>query len=180
MKINYTISKDDLLTFHLYGATHSDLNKSRELKVKMIMTGFMAILSVILYAEIQSFVPVFITGALIIILWLLYPVLRKRQFRRYFKQLIHEKMGDRIGESMELETDSKGFILRQSKSMTRIAFGDIESIINLKDIFLIRVSPSQAVLIPKTEINELADVTDELKNIATANNIDFVDEILNN
>lgn len=176
MSIEFTLEKEDFLTFQLYSATKSETVKKNRNKNRIRVPIVYAILSIILYiyADIL-FAAIFL---IIGLLWyLLSPYYLRKRYLKHYSKHIEEHYKNRFGKSESLTFNSD---IMESKDITgesKLNLSEVEELNEIKDYYFLKFSSGVSLIIPKNRIEKKEDLKESLLKIVSDFNIKHNQEL---
>ncbi len=167
MKLQFRISEPEFLTFQLYTLSKSEHVMSRMIRGRM-------------FAGILGLIPavnLFITGQWIAgiafigvagLIYLYYPKYHKWRMKRNYKKYIHHNYQDRFNQIEELKIHSKGVLSRNISGEGEIPKAELTELVEIKDLFLLRMKNGASIILPKKDIQEIEKVKAQLKKIGVS------------
>ncbi len=173
MKIEYTLTEEDILEYQLYITSKSESIRKKRLISKFAVPALYVLLSIFFffYDNNQNAILICVfLGAL----WLLiYPFYSKYKYKRSYLNHIKSKYIDKLDhvDALKLGNNNYFYIVEQGKE-GKIKTSDADKLIELKNHFFLQMKKGGAIIIPKTYILN----TENFKKIITDLNIHYVDD----
>jgi hypothetical protein len=155
MKIEFTLDKEDFLTYQLFTASNSKTVKMRRMRSWLIIPVLYIITGILLYyVDNITLLYAFITIAL---LWLVfYPLYSRGLYRRHYAKHIDEHYKNRLGRSGVLSLDNDALSITDEGSEGRIKYTEIDAVTEIPDYFFVGLKSGMALILPKAKIGEPA------------------------
>ena len=162
MKLEYSLEKNDYVTFHLFAASQSPriigIRKNRRLLFPLIYLGF-------------SIVSYFIEGlglALIFFIiglswFLFYPFYERKRYIKHYEKFIDENHKNRFGKIETLEFEEEYILSKDYTGEAKLFISEIEELNEIKDYFFLKFNSGVSLIIPKSSINNLDQMNQYLK-----------------
>lgn len=155
MKIEYSLSISDFLTYQLYTATKSkNINKNRH-NAKLIPPVFFIFIGIYLSYRDNSPIGLVMFAVLSVLWFVFYPKYQKHKYEKHYKRHIDENYANRIDISTSIEFNTEYVISINKTGESKIKTSELKKLIELKSHFLIELNDKQTLIIPKTAIKEI-------------------------
>lgn len=151
MTIEYNISEEDFLNYHLFIASQSERVKKKRLRNKIIVPIIYIVFS--LFFLYDNNIVLAIGFSILGILWFfLYPKWERWYYIKHYRKFIAEHLGTRIDKSVSLELNSDYFFMKDSGSKGKVSTSEIKVVNELKDIILVQLKSGHSIILPKNKI----------------------------
>ncbi len=175
MIIHYSLSENDMLTHQLYLASKSErIKKNRRFNRGIVPLFYLLIAAWYFYQEKTGL------GVMVLCLFLawyfLYPIWERRRYTSYYKAFVNEHFQARIGRRSSIEFKDGALIAKDGGTESFILAGELTEIIELSQIFLLKIVTGEALVIPANDIEDVESLKAYLKNIALERQIDYTAE----
>jgi hypothetical protein len=166
MNVEFTLEKEDFLTFQLYTASKSETVIKTRNKYRIRVPIAYAILSIILY----EFADIIFAGIFLCVglLWyLLYPYYIRKKYVKHYSKHIDEQYKNRFGKSESLTIKSDVIESKDIIGESKINMREIEELNEIKDYYFIKFSSGVSLIIPKNRIKKSEELKEKLQNIVS-------------
>jgi hypothetical protein len=172
-EIRYKLSELDLLNFQMYTAGSSKQVARRRLFGRFLAPLLLCVFGLMLLSEGDGVVAsVFFCFAVIFVVFM--PALTKWRYRRHYLGHIREKCQGMLSTEATLRIDEDGLHSKTEDAESSLNFSGIESLAELKGLYLIKLKQSQTLLIPKGRMS--GDILDTfMAALATQTNLRIED-----
>jgi hypothetical protein len=174
MELKYHLVLEDFLTHQLFQAS-----KSKRIRFKRLRNWLLPVLlygiSAAAFFLAQNKTSA-ITFFLLALFWLFfYPWYSKLHYRNHYRKHLEEHYTHRIGVSGTLKQDEENLYVEEESSDGRISYKLIQSIIELPDLFLLKLKNGSGLMLPKKRL-EKDDLASFLKGIVKNTGLKIIDE----
>lgn len=176
MNITYKISEENYLTFQLYLASKSQNIIKRRKRTRLVVPAVYSIFAISLI-YLESTYAAIGFGSFGLIWFFFYPLWEKKKYHKHYLKFIRENYQNRIGVDVHLEIQDEHFFTSSNGSEAKIQLNQIKQIIELKEVILIRLDITQAFVIPKDQVKDLAALITELKELAKKLSVHYSEEL---
>lgn len=173
MKLQFRISEPEFLTFQLYTLSKSKHVQSRMKRGRIFASILGLILTFNLFisdATVAGFAFIGVT----VLIYIFYPNYHKWRMKRNFKRYIHHNYQDRFDQQEELEIHDNGVLSRNVSGEGEIPKSDLTELVEIKDLFLLRMKNGASIILPKKDVQEIEKMKLQLKKIG----VPFREELL--
>jgi len=178
MKIEYSLSRTDYIDFQLFAATKSESIKKNRKKARIRLPIIYLILgTILLTVSDKTFAFIFY---LIGILWyLLYPVLTKRRYSKYYAKYVDENFKKRFDTPIRVKFSENYETIEtvDFEGESKFKTSEIEKIFEIKRFIYIKMNSGSHLIIPKYKIENIDKLKEELKLISESNNFKIESEL---
>jgi len=173
MKIDIQLREEDYLTYQLYNASISKRIKKRRQRNKILIPILYFSFSGLTFFY-ANMVEVSIIFVVVGILWFFgYPIIEKKRYIRLYREAIQDNYKNRFGKTVSIEFTNEYIFASDSYSESKIQTNQIESLIEIPTLFLIKYQDGVVNIIPKDQIEDLQAFVSMLKEMATNLNIEY-------
>lgn len=153
MKIQYTLSRSDLLNNQLYIASISERIKKKRRKSKLVVPLSYLILALLVLAI--GYVTMAIVLVVFGVLWyIVYPQYLSSKYVMHYADFINENFAHLLSDSIFLTIDDDFIISKDKISEGKIKLTEIKSIIRLSDNYLINLGLGSNLVLPLMDIQK--------------------------
>lgn len=177
MELNYSLTEDDYLQQQLYLASKSKLIKKQR-KTGRILVLMILLLIGFLFYEINNLPIVYYFGGASIFCFCFFPIYLKIYYKRFFRKYVKENFKNRIGVTSKLLFKEDVLeVFSKDIGSSELNFSGFENISEIKDYFFIALKTGLNIMIPKSEVENVEALRDELKMITEKKGISFISEL---
>jgi hypothetical protein len=174
MEIEYSLTKDDYLIYHLYTASKSKNTIRNKRNAKYIPPVFFILIGVYLMTRDNTYTGIIMFAMLSVLWFVFYPMLQKRRYEKYYSRHIDENYVNRININTRLEIDTEYFRLINKTGESKINTSELKALIELKDYFFIELLSKQTLIIPKKNIERIEVFKENMQDY----HLSFIDETM--
>ncbi len=126
-KVEYRLTKDDLLQLYLFRSTHLGLNHRLRRRNRLVFpVAYLALAACLCFSRQYTMAILF---ALLAVAWFaLSPVLLKRRLRKYYEKYIAENCGELLAHPLTVEPRPEGLHLSSFAGESTCHYSAIDSI----------------------------------------------------
>jgi len=153
--LKFKITQNEFLEYHLYSNSSSRSNVNKRLWLRL----FLAISYVIFGIYLYFFSDLYLSVLFIIvgILWyFIFPSRIKKTHTNFYKKHINKNYQKRMLSETELSFENNLFYLKDSSTESKFNATEIEEIIELKTLFIIKIKNGSQLLLSKKNENNVA------------------------
>jgi len=161
MKLQYSLEKNDYVTFQLFTASKSNriIKKRRNNKILPPLI-YIALAVVSYYLEDIGLSVAFI---IIGLLWFLfYPAYERKKYLRHYEKNIEENYKNRFGKLETLEFNEDYILSKDYSGEGKIILSEVEELNEIKEYFFLKFNSGVSLIIPKYKIDNLEQVSNYL------------------
>ncbi len=151
MKINFTLTKDDLLTFQLFEASKSPIIKRRRTRNWFLIPVIYAASGGYLYYTKKD-ARIFMAFGIAALAWMLfYPAYSRWLYRKQFERYINKNFDTATERTYSLELSAQTMNYFDGEAEGKFQYENITSISEIPDHFLVGTSENKTIIIPKSD-----------------------------
>lgn len=172
-EIKYTLKETDFLELHLYYFKSEGKLKRLTLKAWIAFLILIGIISgfLIWKSEIFSAIVLGITAAVISIF---HSSQMKKLYKKQFKKTI-KTYQSRFGKEVYLKISDSQIHVKSVAGDTYINFNEVIEFSETQNHFFIKLK-TQAIIIPKTELESIENLRENLKDLAKKLDVKYIDD----
>lgn len=176
MIIEYTLTAEDYLTFHLFTSSKSALIKKKRSRNKILVPVCYLIIGVFSFYNGKQIFAVLM--ALASVLWyFLYPIREKARYVKYFKDFIKENHQEKIGRTVTLEIQNDLIFSKDSGGEGKILTTEIAELNEIPHYIFLKFKTGQVLIFPKDKMPAFEALRTRLRELASYLSIPYnVDE----
>lgn len=153
MEIEYSLAKDDFLTYQLFTASQSQSVRKRRLLYRFIGPLIYVALGFIL--SVQGDYISLVVFSVIALVWLLfYPLYSRWRYKSHYSKYIEEHYSKVLGKKGSVKLEDEHLAMSNNGVEAKVAFTDIDSLIELEGHFLLGISTGNTCIVPKREVEQ--------------------------
>lgn len=170
MTINYSLSQDDFLQYHLYTSSHSELARKKRQRSRLLLSiGYTAVGSFFLFKEDKNMGLTFILMGL---LWFaVQPIYVRYRYKKHVKAHLKESLKGAVDRPISLTISDKQISTQDGENEAQFAISELSRFVELPQHFFIEVVSSGSIIIPKSAISNQQQFIQELKKVG----LDYAD-----
>ncbi|MFC4816801.1 hypothetical protein [Flavobacterium sp. GCM10023249] len=173
IEIQYTLQESDFLELHLYY-----FKSEGKLKRLTLITwiGFLLVIGILSGILIwkDDFFLVIVLGSTAALLSIFHGNQMKRVYQKHFKKTI-KIYESRFGQEVYLKITESQLHVESIAGSTNINFTEVIELSETQNHFFIKLK-TQAIIIPKTEVKNIANLSANLKDLAKKLNVNYRDD----
>ncbi len=152
MEFYFKLQKQDYLTHQLYVANHTPFILYKQETLKWLFSLIYVGLGVLFF--VNSFA--LWQGAVFILLgvvWFVYfPILYKKRYKKSYGRLIDENFKEVLEKKIAIKIDKQFIKTGNGESEASVEVSELDSLIELKELFLLNLVSGMTLIIPKREV----------------------------
>lgn len=170
MTINYSLSQDDFLEYHLYTSSQSELAKKKRQRSRLLLSvGYTAVGTFFLFQEDKNMGLTFI---LMGFLWFaIQPYYVRYRYKKHVTAHLKESLKGAIDRLISLTIEEDQITTKDGENEAKFAISELSRFVELPRHYFIEVVNSGSVIIPKSSLTNQNKFTDSLKKVG----LDFAD-----
>jgi len=176
MTYSYIPAESDYLNYLYYVTTKSKRVVRKRTMNKLVILFLYFIAGLFLYNS-QGPVNSGIFFVLCLPMYFFYTYFEKRQYSKHFLKYIKANYNQEIGVNTTIELDDEGISVAVNDSKTKMPWTDIAIISETGSLILVEQKDQNAIVIPKQNTNQIAELIAELRRMASDHNIPYNEEL---
>ncbi len=173
-EINYSLTQSDLLEFQMFTSAQTKSHRSQRLRSTLWIILICGGAGGYVFSKGEETFSYYFFGTAL--LWLVFSKhFLKWRYERHFKKHIEETKQGMIGVEASLEMDDTGLISKSADGTGNIDYNGIESLTELRGIFLIKLKQSLTLCNPKAAV-EQEQLESFVKTLSERTSIPVTDE----
>lgn len=176
MEFRFTLSENDYLQHQLYADSRSGRIKRRRRNSWLTLTLLCFGVGLVFWLEENNFLAVYCLVCGILILCF-YPMYQNRVFKKHYKRYIAETYKYRFNETVEIVFADNFVEMKSALTEAKLYFPVIESIAEVSNYFYLKIKTGGDVIIPKSAMENIDTVREELKTLAQKLSVDFISDV---
>lgn len=152
-RLEYQLTEDDILQFHLYYASISDYHKKQRMKQRVrVPVIYLAIALLFLVSKWYVGAVLF---AICAVGWsLLFPIWARRSYRKNCQKLIKESIGDSLSKPGVLELQEDGIFSLSYLGESKYNYSVIDRVVEHDGYTYIFIDKGTALILPYDRISQ--------------------------
>jgi hypothetical protein len=172
MKIEFKLSKEDILQLQLFMASQSEQIIKARKKSKWRVPIVYAVLGLLLAVTTDKVFGIAFFG--IGILWFFfYPGFIAKRYVKMYTKNIDENLSNRVGKSVELTFGDEYIESNDYSGESKLKIATIERIDEVRNYCFLKFDYGVGLVIPLTQLSEKESFIEYLKNMAAAHGIAY-------
>jgi len=176
MHLQYTLDENDFLDFQLYTADTAPAAQRKRRMIQYAFAGMYVILGGLMLVVSKPGLAVFLF-ALGILWWMFYPKYERKRYQNHFRLHIHEHYQDRIGRPSSMKFTDKGIVSQNSGGEGILPYTELEAIQETGRHIFLRLKSGVALIIPKHQMENAAEITSTLQQLAQEHHIPYTTQL---
>lgn len=173
MKLEYSLSNDDFLEHQLYIASKSERIIKKRQRTRVMVPILYLALGIFSFIQKDSYLMIIIFLTIAILWYVFYPIRSKKLHIKHYQNHVDDHYKNRINKSCEIEFNEAYIFGKESSGESKINIEEVESLIELKNRFFLKLKSGLSLIIPRTAIKN----SDDFKNEIAKLNIPIIDEL---
>ena len=174
MKIEFSLSENDFLTYNLYFAS-----KNQKRKELLKLSGFLSLLMIIFI--IFNFQNINLQGSIIPLLIFVFIVFyvflgRNLYLKKILKSNVRKCHQQDFGKMILMDINENFIFDKQDENESKTSVSELTEIISIPTLFLLKVRENKAFIIPKKQIN-VNEVESFLRELSNKLNIKYINDL---
>ncbi len=176
MTLTYQLDYNDFLEHQLFAASKSERIKKKRLNSYVIITGAMFLLAYLFYNS--NNLPLFYYFLFIgVISLLFYPSYQRFQYKKHYAKFIMDTYKNRFGETTNIHFTEHLIEIKDSTGEAKFDFLALENVTETAAYFYPRLKSGVELIIPKSKVNDVSQVAEELKQLCERHKINFIEDL---
>jgi len=175
MILEYSLDQTDYLNHQLYIASKTERIIKKRKRSKLLLAGLYILLG-LLYLQGSMYSQALVFGLIGLLWYFLYPIWERRRYRKHYQKFIEDTYHERFGKTSTIELGKQLIHLKEQGSESSISTEEINEIIEIPSLLLIRLKGGSSILFPKDKISQLDELISTLKDLALHLNLAYQEE----
>ena len=172
MKLNYKLRPEDFLDHQLYQASKSKYLKKRRQMSRAVVPVIYLLFGLFLLFRYNSVIGLSLFAGIGLLWFILYPIYSKHRYKNHYRKHIFKNYKNRFNKEVSIELGDGFMTAYEGESESRISMKEVNQVIELQGLFLIRLHSNQSVIVPKANL----DNTEEVRQFFQNKPFKYVDE----
>jgi hypothetical protein len=170
MKLEYSLEKNDYVTFQLFAAAKSKRITKKRRNNKIILPLIYLGLAVVTY--FVEDIGLSIIFLFIGLLWFLfYPAYEKKKYFRHYDKYIEENYKNRFGKVETLNFEEDYVLSKDYTGEGKLFLSEVEELNEIEKYYFLKFNSGVSLIIPKSKIDNLDQLSQYLKSLVSSLNI---------
>lgn len=162
MTIEYSLSEEDYLNYHVFAASKSEKTKKRKRKDWILVTLSFLLLALVFYNH-EEMSLAFYFGLLSLASGLFYPRFFKWRYKKHYLSHIRDNYSKYLGRVLELEIQEDRISIMDDSTESTLKLSEFEKVDETARHFFLKISNATAIIIPKRELTNIDALRQKLK-----------------
>ncbi len=164
MTLNYTLSEKDYLEYYLHNYSNSAQSGKKFIRSYIVVILFALIGTVLGLINKNSELSIAM-GLWLVITILFYPKYYRFQIRKHYERHIKENHSHRVDKPIRLEFKEDHIFAQDHSGESKTFYTAIEQVDETSHLFLLKLGPSLAYLIPKSQLENPESLRNSLSQL---------------
>ncbi|MFM9950219.1 MAG: YcxB family protein [Saprospiraceae bacterium] len=173
MTITYSLSENDFLTHQLYAASTAERIIKKRQRARLIGPLIYLLLG-LYYWFVSSRTAAGFLVILAILWYFIYPIWERNYYVRHYQAYIRENFRDRIGKLLTLTFEDDHLFAKESGMESKIPYSELSSVIEIPATIFLKLKTGEAIVLPKSSIQNLEPLKEKLKALTSALDVPYV------
>jgi hypothetical protein len=175
MTLTYQLDHHDFLQHQLFSASKTPRIKKKRTTTWLMLSGSILLLCVVLYQSNNDLFYYFLAFG--IITFLFYPFYERYQYKNYYTKFIADTYKNRFGQPSNVTFTDRAIEINDITGEAKINLTEIENVTETGEYFYPKLKTGGHIIIPKTKVDNITELRNELKQLCNRLNIDFIDDL---
>lgn len=175
MNIEFTLNKEDFLSFHLFSSSKSETHIKKRRRNKIILPIIYA-LSAPLFILLDN---LFLAGFFLFIsvIWYLYfPVYEAKKYINHFQKMIDENYSERFEKNNSIKTDHEFIYINDPGGEMKIKLNELIRINEIANYWFFRFKSGSTLIVPKYKFNNSKEIENSVQQLIKDHSVEYVFE----
>mgnify|MGYP000477646293 CR=1 FL=1 len=173
IKLKYSLTNEDFLEHQLYIASKSKNIIKKRKRTRVIVPLVYLALALFFFFSKENYISSIIFISIAVVWYLFYPIRSKKLHIKHYQNHITEHYKNRIGVESEIKITNDYIFGIDNSGESKTKIEEVESLIELKNRFFLKLKKGLSLVIPKTAIDDIM----LFKNKISELNIEIIDEL---
>jgi hypothetical protein len=164
MTLNYTLSEKDYLEYYLHNYSNSEQSGKKFIR-SYILVILIALIGTVFGLINKNSELSIAMGLWLVITIVFYPKYYRFQIRKHYERHIKENYSSRLGINIKLEFKDDHLFTQNHSGESKTLYSAIEQIQETPNLFLIKLGPSLAYIVPKSQLENLDSMRNKLSQL---------------
>jgi hypothetical protein len=164
MTLNYTLSEKDYLEYYLHNYSNSAQSGKKFIR-SYILVILIALIGTVFGLINKNSELSIAMGLWLVITIVFYPKYYRFQIRKHYERHIKENHSNRVDKPIRLEFKEDHIFAQDHSGESKTFYAAIEQVDETPHLFLLKLGPSLAYLIPKRSLENIESVKNKLSEL---------------
>jgi hypothetical protein len=164
MTLNYSLTEQDFFEYQLHTYSHSKQNR-KKFYLSYVLVVIVSSVFVAVSIQREDYRATVFTGIWFLLTLVGYPLYYRYQIKKHFKKHIKENYSKRIGNKIQIEFKEDHIYVQDQTGEGKTFYTAIEQVEETSNLFLPKLGPSQAFLIPKRSVENIEWFRDKFSEV---------------
>lgn len=176
MTLKYQLDQTDFLQHQLFLASKTDRIKKKRTKSWLIVSGTMFLLGFLFYKSDNSFLSYYFLAFGIVTL-IFYPLYQRQQYKNHYAKFIADTYKNRFGQTANIHFSENAIETNDISGDSKINLSELENVTETGDYFYPSLKTGGHLIIPKSKINDVSQLRQELRQLCEKLKISFIEDL---
>ncbi len=160
MTINYSLAKEDFLTYQLYTASNSKTINKRQFRARILIPIFYLAFAVYLYVKGSDLLAPAMFVLFSVMWYYGYPYFIKKRYKKLFARHIDQNYSGKLNVPTTITFGPESMVCKDANSEATVDNSALIELIELIEHNLLRLNSGDALIVPKRAVeNPIAFIT---------------------
>lgn len=157
IKLKYSLNREDYLQHLLYSASKTPAILKKRKRNRIILP--VLYISIGIFGFISGNIPLFLALLVLAVLWYwAFPKWEQKQYTKQYSKYLETQLQEENGKDIELEFSTEQIIQKEEGQAFSIHYNQVRGWFETKEAVYIGLNDGYTIIIPKAEVNQLADI----------------------
>lgn len=154
MTINYQLSKQDFLDYHLFSVSQTSAIQKKKRNSWMLLTLGSLAMALFFYFRDQGIMSIYF-ACVSVLTGIFYPRFFKWRYKKHYTTFIEENFTTRFGQPAEIKITNETLFSKDSSSEAQVNIEEIDHVSETLHLFFITMKSSYSLIIPKINLESI-------------------------
>ena len=164
MILEFSLDRNDHLTYQLFEASKSKRIKRTRLFLKLFLPIFFFIYGLVALGR-EHIIASCVFFSIAVLCFFFYPLWNKKRYENHYGNYLDETYKAKFGEKMTLEITKNDLIYTAESSESKTSTNQMQEIVEIPTMILVKLKVG-AYILPKEKITDIEGVKKELKELS--------------
>ncbi|MCF3112224.1 YcxB family protein [Niabella sp. CC-SYL272] len=176
MTLTYQLNRNDFLQYHLFVASQTPRIKKKRIRSWLTVTAVMTLLGLLFYQSSNMFLAYYFF-IFSIVSFVFFPLYQRAQYKQHYKKFIEDSYKDRMRKPVTIKLTDTTIEASDPGSISTIKLSEMNHITETGDYFYLKFKIGEYLILPKTGINDPLALKQELKQLSSRLQIEFIEAL---
>ncbi|UFH52247.1 hypothetical protein [Spirosoma sp. KNUC1025] len=176
MVLTYSLSEADYLAQQLFVASNNERVRKYRQRNRIIWPIAFLGLGLAFYSYNSTFLAYYFLG-FSLLYFFFYPAYSKWFYKRFYRKNLIEAYKNRFNKQFTVDINPEGLLISDHTGETNVLISEIERIDEIADYIFPKFKSGSTFIIPKSKVDQLDALIQELKEIAAQQNIIYSENL---